>query len=124
MPITNGIGNSVSSQLLTTLADSISPSANARRVRRPSVTAEQAEGTFTGQLSGGRPVSFNVSDFRDGRARVRYTSANEVRSGQVQVNGNVLRLENVQIAVLSNGRAQFSRIDPTNNRIQQATLQR
>ncbi|MBX9620390.1 hypothetical protein [Candidatus Raskinella chloraquaticus] len=124
MAIDIGLGSVNNAQVLISLAESLGTGTQPRRIRAPTVTAEQAEGTFTGRLPDGRNVSFNVSDFRDGRARVRYSSANEVKNGQVQVNGNVLRFDNVQLAVLSNGRAQFSRVDPTTSRVQQATLQR
>lgn len=124
MAIDIGLGSVNNAQVLISLAESLGTGAQPRRIRPPTISAAQAEGTFTGRLADGRNVSFTVSDFRDGRARVRYSSASEVRTGRVQVSGNVLRFDNVQLAVLSDGRAQFSRVDPTTNRVQQATLQR
>ena len=111
-----------STAILSALYSGVTASASTKRVRKPTFTAEQGEGTYTGKLANGRDVSFTVSDVQNGLAKVRYASGGEIKSGQVQINGNILRIDNVQIAVLSGGRARFAGV--YNGKVLQTNLQR
>ena len=113
------VGSVSSSPFLQAIQSGLTPIA---RVRTPTVTAAQAEGTFSGNLPNGQAVSFAVSDVENGRAQVRYTVNGVTRSTRVNISANVLRVDNVQIAIGAQGQARFAGV--FNGRVVQTTLTR
>lgn len=108
----------------STLYDGFGAAGSIKRYRAPTFTADSGEGRYTGQLANGRKIEFTVSNVENGLANVRYVSDGEIKAARIQIDANILRLDNVQLTIGSNGTARFARVDTSTGNVQQATLSR